>query len=101
MNRYSSLTISLFVALLSFCAPQYAAAQTDIPGARKFDEFGDVPLSDIAARLDNFATELQNQPNMRAFLIAYSSRRDLPGLSSRLVNWSKNYLLYHGIPPAR
>ena len=70
----------------------YAAAQTS-NGARKFDEFGDAQLSDIAARLDNFAIELQNQPQMKGFLIVYRSRRDLPGLSSSLVAWLKNYLV--------
>lgn len=81
---------------------QSAFAQTNAASARRFDEFGDAQLSDIAARLDNFAIALQNQPEMRGFVIAYRARRDLPGLSSRLVSWLKDYLVEtRGISAAR
>jgi hypothetical protein len=102
MNRYLKLTTRHSAALLTLCLTLPALAQTGVPGARKFDEFGDVPLSDVAARLDSFAIELQNQPGLKAFVIAYRSRRDLPGLSSRLVNWLKNYLVQNrGFAPER
>jgi hypothetical protein len=65
------------------------------PIARKFDGFGDVQLSDLAARLDNFAIALQNEPQQKGFIMVYRSRRDLPGLSSALAEWSKNYLVYN------
>jgi hypothetical protein len=69
-------------------------AQTTPPTARKFDEFGDVYPTDTAARLDNFAVALQNEPNTRGFLIVYRSHRDLPGLSGRHLAWMKGYLIY-------
>jgi hypothetical protein len=90
---HKHLRIALvFLALLLF---NPISAQTSNDGARKFDEFGDAQLSDIAARLDNFANALQNEPQMKGFLIVYRSRRDLPGLSSSLVAWLKNYLVYN------
>ena len=93
MHKYSKsifllLTFSLFVGL---SRPVFTQANGS--EARKVDDFGDAQLSDIAARLDNFATQLQQEPQSHGFLIVYRSRRDLPGLSSRLVNWMKNYLV--------
>lgn len=79
-----------------------AAAQQPAPVAVKFDEFGDVPLSDIGARLDNFANTLRETPQARGFVIAYRSRRDLPGLSGRLMNWMRSQLINtNGLPAER
>ena len=61
--------------------------------ARKLDEFGDVQLSDLKARLDNFAIILQQEPNTKGFIIVYRTRNDLPGLSHALALRSRNYVL--------
>jgi hypothetical protein len=61
--------------------------------ATKFDEFGDVYPTDAAARLDNFAIQLQQQPSANGFLIGYRSFRDLPGISGRRIEWMRNYLI--------
>ena len=60
-----------------------ATAQTGNSAARKFDEFGDIQYSDLIARLDNFAVQLQNEPTVKGFIMVYRGRRDLPGLSNR------------------
>jgi hypothetical protein len=81
---------------------QLAPAQTNIPPARKFDEFADVEASDLIARLDHLAVTLQNEPGTRAFLIVYRTHRDLPGLSSRYAHRMRGYLIEsRGIDPAR
>ena len=72
---------------------QSILAQAKAEPARKFDEFGDVQYSDLIARLDNFAIALQSEPNAKGFIVAYRSRRDLPGLSNRTALRSKNYLI--------
>jgi hypothetical protein len=79
---------------LILCLNYSALAQTSESTARKFDEFGDVLPTDMAARLDNFAIGLQENPNARGFLIVYRSRRDLPGLSSRHADWMRGHLIY-------
>src|SRR5260221_360294 len=68
-------------------------AQAKGEPARKFDEFGDVQYSDLIARLDNFAIALQGEPKSKGFIVAYRSRRDLPGLSNRTALRSKDYLV--------
>ena len=70
-----------------------ARAQADRPAASKLDDFGDIQASDLAARLDNLAVKLGEQPHAKGFVIAYRSRRDLPGLSGRLVSLMRNYLI--------
>ena len=74
-------------------AQSNTTAQTGNQAARKFDEFGDVQYSDLIARLDNFAIALQSEPNAKGFIVAYRSRRDLPGLSNRTALVSKDYLV--------
>jgi hypothetical protein len=79
-----------------------AFAGSDSPVARKVDDFGDIQASDLIARLDNLAIQLQNEPNARGFLIVYRERRDLPGLSNRYAHRMKDYLVNtRGISSAR
>ncbi|HEV2883657.1 MAG TPA: hypothetical protein VGW36_02305 [Pyrinomonadaceae bacterium] len=95
------LSFLTLCALLTIAAsfPTATAYQVAISGqdqqqlAEKFDEFGELMHSDLAARLDNFAVRLQEQPNVRGYLIVYRSRRDLPGLSHALALRMKNYLV--------
>jgi uncharacterized protein YfeS len=69
-------------------------SQSENSKAVKFDEFGDIDISYLKARLDNFAIELQNRPDVRGFIMVFRSRRDLPGLNSRLANRMRNYMTY-------
>jgi hypothetical protein len=84
----------LAIAILGFASSLITHAQENKSAPRKFDEFGDINLSELKARLDNFTIELQNNPESKGYIIVYRSRRDLPGLNSRLLNRTRNYLLY-------
>ena len=61
--------------------------------AVKFDEFNDIQHSDLIARLDNFAVQLQNSPDSKGFVIVYRSKRDLPGLSHSMALLIREYLV--------
>jgi len=77
-------------------------AQSGTQRARKFDEFGDILASDLIARLDNLAIQLQNETTAKSFLVVYRSRRDLPGLNNRYAHRMKSYLVdSRGIPAER
>src|SRR5205085_51932 len=80
-----------FLSLVIFAT--HTDSQSDKYVARKFDEFGDVYVTDIKARADNFAIELQNNPMTKGFIIVYRSRRDLPGLSFRYADRIREYLV--------
>src|SRR2546421_8443983 len=70
--------------------------QTQGQAARKVDEFGDIQLSDLKARLDNLGVQLQNEPSTRGFILVNRSRRDPAGLSYRYAQRSKGYLVNTG-----
>ena len=89
-----ALLVVLFLSVFWIAEGQTLSfAQTNPQAARKFDEFGDVQTSDLMARLDNFAIQLQNEPTVKGFILVYRSRRDLPGLSNRYAMRSKGYLI--------
>ncbi len=52
-----------------------AQAGTAPSEASKFDEFGDVRCEDEKARLDNFANELQNNPDAQGYIVFYGGKR--------------------------
>ncbi len=84
---------SLLVLFLTVATSQFASAQTENQAAQKVDEFGDILITDIKARLDNFAIQLQNSPRSKGFILVYRSRRDLPGLSYRYAHRMESYLV--------
>lgn len=61
-----SLVIVLAFSLTTLAAPGPTS---------KFDEFGDINCEDEMARLDNFAVNLQNEPNATGLIIFYGGRR--------------------------
>lgn len=91
MSKISSIKLFLFLGLLLSAASVFGQDQK--PAAQKFDEFGDIQYSDLIARLDNFAIQLQNQPAAKGFILVYRTRRDLPGLNNALALRSKDYLV--------
>src|SRR5258708_252071 len=91
-KNLSPICVLIFASLIAIASGS-TSAQTKNEVARKFDEFGDVQNSDLMARLDNFAIQLQNDPTTKGFILIYRSRRDLPGLSNRLAMRSKGYLI--------
>lgn len=104
MTEYRLVTFLLCMTLFSLSpiAARSQKATQNIPTAVKFDEFGDVYWSDLIARLDNFAVELQNSPTTRGHMIFYRSRRDLPGLSSRYAGAAQSYMLdLRSVDPAQ
>ncbi|HEV8591064.1 MAG TPA: hypothetical protein VGQ55_03105, partial [Pyrinomonadaceae bacterium] len=48
--------------------------------------------ADRNARLDNFAIQLQNEPDARGYVIAYGGRKSLPGVAAKSSAASKTYL---------
>jgi hypothetical protein len=70
MSRLIKLVI--LVALLS---PTLFVKGSGFPTPiRKFDEFGDIKCEDEYARLDNFAIQLQQEPQARGVIIFYGGK---------------------------
>jgi hypothetical protein len=63
------------------------------PRARKFDEYGNIAFNDEKARLDNFAIELQGNPDAMGYIIAYGGRRARVNEAQARANRAKDYLV--------
>jgi hypothetical protein len=93
MNNLKSFVGSIAVAVVVMIGPG-VFAQEGGQAASKVDEFiGEVDSGDLKARLDNYAIELQNQPNAFGHVIVYRSRRDPPGVSQRYALLARDYLV--------
>ncbi|HEY0322063.1 MAG TPA: hypothetical protein VGC66_13975 [Pyrinomonadaceae bacterium] len=78
---------------------QTAQAVTNIIGitpppvmARKVDEWPSIAYDDDKARFDNFAIELQSNPDAQGYVIAYSGRTSRAGQAERLSDRARSYL---------
>jgi len=102
----------LVVCLLVLACADISAAPYRI---RKIDEFGDICCDDEKARLDNFAIELQNNPEALGYIIFYggrtrnypychSSRLRLPrrgDAEARAARLKPYIVMTRGVPPER
>jgi len=64
-----------------------------LPLCSKFDEYGDIKFNDEKARLDNYAIQLQSDPNSSGTIIAYAGRTDPAGTAQARGDRAKNYLV--------
>lgn len=68
--------------------------QQPTPGrADKFDECGDIQISDWLARADNFAVELQHNPQAKGYIVAYGVPNNFPGWPARRAHHIRGYLV--------
>jgi hypothetical protein len=51
-----------------------AASSPGFEPTRTFDEFGDIKCEDEMARLDNFAIQLQNEPQAKGVIVFYGGK---------------------------
>ena len=78
------------------------AASHESGAARKFDEFTRVGGCDHSARLDNFAIQLQTEPEMIGYVIAYGPEGEASGTGNFRLRVSLDYLVNsRGIDPQR
>ena len=90
------------ILLLALSASAAHAQQQPAPVARLIDEFGEIQFSDLMARLDFFAVELQNEPASLGVIVAYGARHTFPGWPMRRAHASHNYLVNtRGLDAAR
>lgn len=85
-------TAAALALLTLLCAVASAQAGAPSPAARLIDEYGHINTSDMLARLDNFAIELQNAPGHTGYVVAYPQLNKFPAWPLRRAYWSKGYL---------
>jgi hypothetical protein len=70
-----------------------ARAQQNMDDTRLFDTFKDSNWEEAMARLDNFAIQLQNEPNATGVVIVYGGQRRRRGEPQAWSNCIKDYLV--------
>jgi hypothetical protein len=96
----SGIFKATLLLLTLLCAPALSRQQP--PTARLIDSFGEIQFSDLMARLDNFAIELQNEPASRGVVVAYGAKHKFPGWPLRRAELSVDYLVNtRGLDAAR
>lgn len=100
------MSLLIKVLVLALIWPQLVT--TASPGPRKmYDEFGDINCEDEYARLDNFAVQLHQDPNMIGVIIFYGGikfRGRLPRRGDAVARAAriKPYLVNRrGVPASR
>jgi hypothetical protein len=77
------------------CSAQCTTQIPYNPEPRKFDEFGDIARDDEKARLDNFAIQLQQEPEAQGYIFVYTGtgRRVRADYAQRRTARIRDYLL--------
>ena len=86
------LLTTLLLLALSAVAAHAQQEQSAAPAARLVDRFGDIQMSDLMARLDYFAVELNTEPASQGVIVAYSAPHKFPGWPMRRARMSRSYL---------
>ena len=85
------------VLLLALSAVAVHARQQQPPpaadGARLIDEFGEIQISDLKARLDLFATVLNEEPTSTGLIAVYGAKHKFPGWPMRRAGMMQSYLI--------
>jgi len=93
------LRVALLLSLLAI-VPAFAGEQPR--PISKFDQFGAVGHCDLTARLDNFAIQIQHQPETTGHIVAYAPEGEGPGTGKYFLKLMKDYLVNtRGLPKRR
>ncbi len=108
LNLMMKLSLYLMLLVLLCGGGQVCMAQTPDASspadtqARQLDRFGPIPYCDHTARLDNFAVELQKNPAVRGYIVAYGGRIDAPAVVRSWLAREIDYLVnMRGVDAAR
>jgi len=69
-----SRLIQLVVLVVLLSPTLFVRGSAPLSPIRKFDEFGDIKCEDEYARLDNFAVQLQHEPQAKGVIIFYGGK---------------------------
>lgn len=98
------ITRRILLTLVLLFVPIIVSAQDLLPEpkARLLDEFGALQISDIKARLDPAALEMQNDPASTMIIISYRGQGDPIGKTIRNLRMMRTYLIRsRGLDPSR
>ena len=81
------------ICLFSVLTPVHARAPTSV-----FDEYGEIAWEDEKARLDNFAIQLQQEPELIGYVLIYDAAGGCAGEAQARAIRAKRYVVeYRGV----
>lgn len=84
------------------CQEQRREEQQQTRRARLFDSYPGINAEDLMARLDNLAIQLQNDPDVHAYVFVYGAKGEGGGTGKHLLRITIDYLVKaRGIDEAR
>lgn len=83
----------LFAICFLLAAARLAPAQEENQKDQPFDSFGALKSDDAGARMDNFAIQLQNNPEMDGYIIVYGTEGDGNGAANFIFRSLTDYLI--------
>jgi hypothetical protein len=86
-----SAVVLAFGAGTKVCGQKRSGQPEDLM-PRKFDEFGRVGHCDVTARLDNLAVQLENEPGVTGYIVAYGPEGEGIGTGRTNLELLKDYL---------
>lgn len=89
-----SITANLSVQGYNLNCP--ASCSVQVPrkiSSNLSDSYPPIQMDDEKARLDNFAIQLQNDPNAKGYVVVYSGARMKPGEKQKRIKRAYNYLV--------
>ena len=91
------ITATVEVEGLAASCPAKASCSTEVAMPigclRLFDQYGELDVEDEAARLDNFAIQLESERTVNAYILAYDGRNVRAGRAEARANRAKHYLM--------
>jgi hypothetical protein len=89
MRRLSTALLLLSLSAVALSARQQQPAPG---GTRLIDQFGEIQISDLKARLDLFATVLNEESASHGFIVVYGAKHKFPGWPMRRAGNMRIYL---------
>ncbi len=90
--RRTAFTL-FFLSLLAVLDTGLVVAQRSENKPKPFDTFGQISADDASARFDNFAIQLQENPALVGYVVAYGPEGKWPGTGDYVARLAKAYLV--------
>ncbi len=101
MRTFVKACCLCLILLIISSAPRGGGGAAALPADRRFDEYGDLCWEDEKPRLDNFAIELQQEPEMVGQITVYAGRVSCEGEAKFRAERAKKWVVKRGIQADR
>ena len=89
------------VVVFAVCFLPFSQHGAATPPITPFDEYGNICWQDEQARLNNFAIQLQNNPNLIGYIVIYAGRVSCRGEANYRGTRARNWVLKRGVESKR